>query len=88
MQKIFIGELIETGPNEWTNNKGELITTWKIAVALTEEKAQLFNVSKDHPIYRVLPDLELGTKLKCTASSHVKPDGRIIWKLDNLEQAD
>lgn len=85
MEKIFQGEITECGINEWTNNKGELRTTFRISLALTEERGMIFNIPKDSELFDRVQVAEPGLVVKVHAEPKVQNDGTIKYRAVDIE---
>jgi len=88
MQKTFIGEIIQSEKNEWTDALGELIECWAIALVTDEEHGQRFNVSKRDGNYPLVAAIKIGEKVKTTAEPAVRNNGTIKWRLVAIERLD
>lgn len=89
MEKTFIGEVILSETNEFSTKEGEVITLWKIGIALSEEKSMIFNVSKmsEPELFQRVQDALIGMNVKITAEPRPTQFGGIKWKLKEIEQA-
>jgi len=87
MQKTYIGEVISSEIAEFTDDKGEFIRNWKLAVALNEEKCMVFYISSQSDLFQQVQDAVVGMHVKCLCEPKAKLDGNIKWRLVSLEQA-
>jgi len=87
MIKQFFGVVDSSAPNTFIVRDGEIIETHRlgILIGLELEKGIRFEISKQHPKYVFAQTLEEGNKVKITAHSDIRNDGRIAWKLDDVE---
>jgi len=83
--KVFVGNVSESAPNEFTNDKGEVITTHRLAILLTDDRGILFNVSSRDPNYPDVAALEEGNRVRIVAYPEVRPTGVVRWKVQEVE---
>jgi len=88
MQKKFVGEIIELGENNFNNAAGEVVELLRLAVQTTDDKGMVFNVPKNTPLFEKLLEFVIGQKVVCTSHSTITNDGRVKWKLDEIEPQD
>lgn len=88
MQKTYIGEVIRSEKNEFTDRDGALVQNWLLSIALTEEKCMVFNVNRDNSpdLWQRIQDCMPGMVLKCTAEAKDTREGIIKWRLVEVEQ--
>lgn len=79
--KTFIGEVIESQSNEFADKDGEMVRTWKLSIALNEEKGLTFHVSEANPLWNEVQLLELGTTIKVECVPEVRANGFLKYKL-------
>lgn len=87
MQKKFIGHVLKSELNEFTNTRGEVVTLWKLVVALNEERCVIFNVpSTNERLFHRVSACEEGEQVSCIAEPVGKNDGRIRYALISLDE--
>jgi len=79
--KVFIGEVIESQLNEWINEKGDVMTTWRISILQSDEKGKRFNVSVNDPKYSEVSEYKKGDRVRIEAEPEVRNDDGVRWKL-------
>jgi len=86
MQKIFVGAIIECGDNSFERD-GQLIETYKVSIARSEDEQQTFHVS-----LREMPELVekarafgLDEKVRITATAAPGTGTKIKWKMTDIE---
>lgn len=89
MEKRFVGKVLNSELNEFTDSRGELVTLWKLVVALNEERCVIFNVPKSNEaLFHKVASCEEGETVECAATAVGRLDGRIRYALHTLEIID
>lgn len=89
MEKTFIGEVLTSELNEF-EKEGELITLWKLTLALDETRCITFNVSKQSSpdLFNRVQDAISGMRIKAKAVAKGTYNNIIKWQLAEVELAD
>lgn len=83
--KAFIGIVDTSCINEFNDGNGVLIRCWKLGLLLSEDKGIVFNIGIDDPNYPHVSGLPIGARIKVIAESRINNDGRVKWKLAQIE---
>jgi hypothetical protein len=86
--KVFIGEVIESGLNEWTNEKGDVMQTWRLAIILNDERGKRFNVSVNDPKYSEVSQYQKGDRVRIEAIPDVRNDDTVRWRITDIVLAE
>jgi len=86
MQKSFQGEVITTEDNTFTNPAGEVISLWKLVIALNEGRGMIFHFGQSHPQYSEARETKEGEIVRVLAEASVRPNGSIKWKAIGFEK--
>jgi len=92
MQKVFVGELIESGDGTFSERKNGIVTGlqiegWRLGVSLSETETRSWFISKrDKELYESAQIPRVGYPVKVTCNQECGFHGGVKWRVIDVQE--